>query len=371
MKISEIRSFCVDRYLLVRVYTDQGLIGNGEAGLWAHHGMVKVAIDELAEYFKGKNPLRIEHHYQVVSRQTHFAGAVINAALSAIDVALWDIMGKSSGMPVYQLLGGKTRDKIRVFENISGNTEDCRAEDAKKHVERGYTSLRMTPFFEGFEDKCASQIIDEAVRMVAVVREAIGYQIDLGLEIHRNLRIEEAITLARELEPFRILYYEDPLAPESVEALKIMTPNVRLPIATGERLYSLQQFKELIDGRLVSLIRPDLSLAGGFTQAKKIASVAEAAFVGVFPHLMGSAVNNSAFAHFAAVLPNYTHMESNLLPSYLDQIVDEQMPIEKGYRILTDRPGIGIEINEEVLGDFPQQKVKISGHFHADGSVAH
>lgn len=371
MKITEIRSFCVDRYLLVRVYTDKGLIGNGEAGLWAHHGIVKAALDELAEYFVGKDPLLIEHHFQVVSRYTHFSGAVISAAQSAIDVALWDILGKSVGMPVYQLLGGKTRDKIRVFENISGNTNYEKVEDAKKHVEQGYTSLRMTPFFEGFEFKCASQIIDEAVSMVADVRKGIGYQVDLGLEIHRNLRIEDAITLARELEPFRILYYEDPLAPESIEALKIMVPNVRLPIATGERFHSLQQFKELIDARLVSLIRPDLSLVGGFTQAKKIASVAEAAFVGVFPHLMGSSVNNSAFTHFASVLPNYTHMESNSLPSFLEPIIDEQMPIEKGYRVITDRPGIGIEINEDALSRFPQKKIEIDGCFHADGSVAH
>ena len=371
MKISEIRSFCVDRYLLIRVYTDKGLVGNGEAGLWAHHGIVKAAIDELAEYFIGKDPLHIQHHHQLVSRQTHFTGAVLGAALSAIDIALWDILGKSVSMPVYQLLGGKTRNKIKVFENISGNTENHIAADAKKHVESGYTSLRMTPFFDGFEGKCASQVIDDAVSMVDCVRTAIGYRVDLGVEIHRNLRIEEAIILARELEPYRILYYEDPLAPESIEALKNVAKNVRLPIATGERFYSLQQFKELVDARLVSLIRPDISLAGGFTQAKKIASVAEAAFVGVFPHLMGSPVNNSAFAHFAAGIPNYTHMEANLPPSYLEEIIDEQMPIEGGYRILTDRPGIGIEIKEEVLDRFPQRKVKISGHFHADGSVAH
>ncbi len=371
MKITEIRSFLVDRYLLVRVYTDAGLVGNGEAGLWAHHGVVKQAIDELAEYYIGKDPRLIEQHFQVVSRQTHFFGAVLNAALSAIDIALWDILGKSVELPVYQLLGGKCRDKIKVFNNIIGETLEARVASARGHVDNGYTSLRMTPFFSGFEEKTASDVVGDAVAMVAAVREAIGYGIDLGLEIHRNLRIEEAISLARELEPFRILYYEDPLAPESVEGLEIMARSVRLPIATGERFYSIYQFKDLIDRKVVSLIRPDVSLAGGFTQIKKIAAIAEAAFVGIFPHLMGSAVNNAAFAHFAAAIPNYVLMESNLMGVPLGDIVDAQMPIENGYRLVSDRPGIGVEINEEALSRFPQRKVPISGFFHADGSVAH
>jgi galactonate dehydratase len=149
-----------------------------------------------------------------------------------------------------------------------------------------------------------------------------------------------------------------------------MAKSVRLPIATGERFYSIQQFKDLIDRKVVSLIRPDVSLAGGFTQIKKIAAMAEAAFVGIFPHLMGSAINNAAFAHFAAAIPNYVLMESNLMAGTPD-IVDEQMPIENGYRIVSDRPGIGIEINEAALAKYPQKKVAISGFFHADGSVAH
>jgi galactonate dehydratase len=371
MKITEIRSFLVDRYLLVRVYTDAGIIGNGEAGLWAHHGVVKQAIDELAEYYVGKDPRQIEHHFQVVSRQTHFFGAVLSAAMSAIDIALWDILGKSVELPVYQLLGGKCRDKIKVFNNIIGETLEARVASARAHVDNGYSSLRMTPFFSGFEEKTSSDVVGDAVAMVSAVREGIGYGVDLGLEIHRNLRIEEAITLARELEPFRILYYEDPLAPESVEGLEIMARSVRLPIATGERFYSIQQFKDLIDRKLVSLIRPDVSLAGGFTQIKKIAAIAEAAFVGIFPHLMGSPVNNAAFAHFAAAIPNYVLMESNLPMGPGVGIVDIQMPVEGGYRIVSDRPGIGVEINEDALAKFPQKKIPISGFFHADGSVAH
>ncbi|MEC7281689.1 MAG: mandelate racemase/muconate lactonizing enzyme family protein, partial [Verrucomicrobiota bacterium] len=275
---------------------------------------------------------------------------------------------KSVDLPVYQLLGGKCRDRVKVFENVVGETLLERVNSARGHVADGYTSLRMTPFYSGFEQKPSSQVIDEAVAMVAGVREGIGYGIDLGLEIHRNLRIEEAITLARELEPYRILYYEDPLAPESVEGLEIMARSVRLPVATGERFHSIQQFKVLIDRKLVSLIRPDVSLVGGFTQIKKVAAIAESAFVGIFPHLMGSAVNNAAFTHFAVAIPNYVLMESNAAGA---AVVDDPMSIRDGYRIVSDRPGIGVEIDEDRIVQYAYKPVSITGHFHYDGSVAH
>ncbi len=158
MKITEIKPFLVDTYLLVRVYTDEGLIGNGEAGLWAHHRVVCETIRELSEYYVGKDPRLIEHHYQVVSRNTHFQGAVLSAAMSAIDVALWDILGKSVDLPVYQLLGGKCRDKVKVFANVTGGTVEQRVESALKNVERGYISLRMIPFSANFEQQTPTRV---------------------------------------------------------------------------------------------------------------------------------------------------------------------------------------------------------------------
>ncbi len=371
MKITEIRAFLVGRFLLVRVYTDEGIVGNGEAGLWAHHRMVKEALGELSDYYVGQDPLRIEHHYQVVSRAAHFMGAALSAALSAIDIALWDIMGKVLGVPVYQLLGGKCRDKVKLFENIAGDTAAKVRQSAQARLEQGFTSLRMTPFVSGFEQRTGTANISTAVELVAAAREVLGNEADLGLEIHRNLRPEEAIALATELEPFKILYYEDPLAPQSLEALEYVARHIDIPIATGERCYNIFQFKDLIDRKVVSLIRPDVSLAGGFTQVKKIAALAEAAFVGVFPHLMGSPVNNAAFAQLAAAIPNYTHTEHNALNGPMAEIVDEQLRVEGGYRLLTDRPGIGVEIVEAALAQYPYERWAIKGSFHADGSVAH
>ncbi len=137
MKITEIRTFLAGRFLLVRVYTDEGIVGNGEAGLWVHHGVVKEALGELSDYYVGKDPLRIEHHYQVVSRSAHFMGAAMSAAMSAIDIALWDVFGKAVGLPVYQLLGGKCRDKVKLFENIGGDTAAEVRESAQARVEQG------------------------------------------------------------------------------------------------------------------------------------------------------------------------------------------------------------------------------------------
>jgi len=181
---------------------------------------------------------------------------------------MWDILAKSVGKPVKALLGGKVRDKVRVFANVGGSSLEERAESARRQVQKGFTSLRTIPMFPDFEHETPTKVIKDAVAIVRAIREAVGDEIDLGLEIHRNLRPEQAILLAQELTPYRILYYEDPLPPESLSALRYIAPHVPLPIATGERFYNLYQFKELIDSQTVALVRPDLSLVGGFTQAK-------------------------------------------------------------------------------------------------------
>jgi galactonate dehydratase len=372
MKIERITPFLVDRSLLVRVYTDEGIVGTGEAGLWAHQKLVHGAIQELSEYYLGVDPRRIEHHYQVVSRNTHFMGSVLSAAMSAMDIAMWDILGKSVGLPVYQLLGGKCRDRLQVFAQVSGNTARERAESAIRYVEQGYTSLRTTPFTPGFEVQTSSSVIKNAVAIVRAIREAVGDEVDLGLEIHRNLRPDEAILLAGELAPYRILYYEDPLAPQSIEALEYVARHVDIPIATGERFYSMYQFRELINSGTVSLVRPDLSLAGGFTQVTKIAALAEASFVGIFPHLMGSPVNIAAYTQFGASIPNYVLQESlNMDRHPLNEIVDEPLRLERGHVIVPDRPGIGVDLVESKLASFPPRPVQITGSYRVDGSVAH
>jgi len=371
MKITRIQPFLVGRCLLVRVYTDAGIVGTGEAGLWAHHRWVYEAIQDLAEYYVGQDPRRIEHHAQVISRQTHFMGSVLNAAISAMDIALWDILARSVDLPIYQLLGGKVRDKAKVFANVVGDTLDARAESARKEVARGFHSLRTTPFFSNWAEQNASQRIKTAVEIVAAIRAAIGDEVDLGLEIHRNLPPEEAVVLGNELLPYRILYYEDPLAPESVEALKYVARHVDIPLAFGERNYSLYQFRELINSGAVSWIRPDLSLVGGYTQARKIAGMAEASFVSLFPHLMGSPVNIAAFVQFDAATPNVVLHESlNVDDTPLNEILEQPLTLQDGYILVPDGPGIGVELREDKLAQFPFEPRTIQGRFRADGAMS-
>lgn len=369
MKITRVVPILVDRCLLVRVYTDEGLVGLGEAGLWAQHRLVYEAITDLADYFVGQDPTRIEHHYQAVTRDTHFAGAPLSAALSAIDIALWDLLGKATGRPVHQLLGGQVRHQVRVFANVVGDTLEARAESARDQVARGFTSLRTIPFFPGWEAQTPSRYLGDAIAIMRTVREAVGEAIDLGLDVHRNLDPNEAIVFAREIAPLRILYIEDPVAPESLEGLRYAARHIDIPIANGERCHTLFQFKDLLDTGTCALIRPDLSLAGGFTQCRKIAALAEAAFVGIFPHLMGSPVNLAAYAQFGAAIPNYVLMESGT--TNLNAIVDAPLVPEGGYVAVPDRPGIGVELLDDALPHFPHRPHRIAPALRADGAVAH
>lgn len=369
MKITHVTPYLVDRCLVVQVATDEGLTGLGEAGLWAQHRLVYEAINDLADYYVGRDPGLIEHHYQAITRDTHFSGAALSAALSAIDIALWDILGQSVGKSVAALLGGQVRERVRVFANVGGDTVEERAQQARAAVEAGYTALRTLPFLPGWEKQTATHYIGTALQITAAIRDAVGNNIDLGLEIHRNLDPGEAIILANELHPYRIHYYEDPVAPESLTALRYVFNNCNLPIATGERCHTLYQFKDLLDTGTVSMIRTDLSLAGGFTQCKKIAALAEAAFVGIFPHLMGSYVNLAAYTQFAAAIPNYMLMEGQA--SILPELVDEPLQVVNGYITVPDRPGIGVKLQLDQLDKFPPRPHRIAPALRADGAVAH
>jgi galactonate dehydratase len=371
MKIERITPFLVDRCLLVRVYTDSGIVGTGEAGLWSAHRLVCEAVRDLSEYFVGQDAGRIEHHFQTVTRDTHFQGAPLHAALSAIDIALWDILGRSVGKPVHELLGGRCRDRVKVFANVVGTTPDEMAESARQRVAEGYSSLRVVPFPPGFERRPSTKVISDAVRIVEAIRKAIGWEIDFGVELHRNFSKNEVVVFGNAVLPCRLLYLEDPLPSEYVEGLRYVADHVDIPLAAGERSDSLFQFKQILDTDAVSFIRPDLSLAGGYTQVKKIAALAEAAGVGIFPHLMGSPVNIAAFVQLDAAIPNYFLHEAHTTADVLNDILEAPLERVDGHVEVPTRPGIGVDIREEMLARFPYRPHTIRGAFHADGSVAH
>jgi galactonate dehydratase len=245
------------------------------------------------------------------------------------------------------------------------------ARSACTNVEQGYTSLRVIPFFHGFEQLPSTRAVSTAVDIVRAIREAVGYEVDLGVEIHRNLTKAEVVQFGNAVLPYRLLYIEDPLAPESTDSLRYVAEHVNVPLAAGERSYNLYQFKEIIDTGAVALVRTDLSLAGGFTQVKKIAALAESAFIGIFPHLMGSSVNMAAYVQLDAAIPNYVLQESHTTADVLNEILEEPLDRAGGYVIVPDRPGIGVELREDRLARFPYRPHTITGWFREDGSVAH
>ncbi len=369
MKITGIEPRLIDRCVIVRVQTDEGLVGLGEAGLWAYPRLVFEAVKDLAAYFVGKDAGTIEHHFQAVTRDTHFTGPILYAALSAIDVALWDILGQATGKPIHALLGGACRNKVKVFANITGDSVAEHAERARAAIAAGYTSVRTMPFLPDWEKQTASRYIGSAIEITSAVREAVGPDVDLGVEIHRNLSPDEAVILGRALEPLRLLYYEDPVPPESLDALRYVAQHVDIPVAFGERSHSLTQFKALLDTEAVSMIRPDVSLAGGLTQCRKIAAYAEASFVGIFPHLMGSPVNVAAFVHFAASIPNFVVMESPA--PLLSDLIETPWVVEGGYLSVRDEPGLGVRLREDALERHPYNPHRVQPATRADASVAH
>jgi len=378
MKITSVEPYPVDRYLFVKIHTDEGITGIGEAGSWGHLEAAEAALTQkFAPYLVGKDPLTIEHHWQNMYRSSHFRGAAIMGALSAVDIALWDIAGKHFGVPVYQLLGGKVRDKARVYYHVFGNTRETLVSGIKDAREQGFTAVgHLTPFLdearsEPYYKSHVSKMRD-AIDAVRLYREAAGEDVDLCIEIHRRLTPAEAIVLANGIEEFHPYFYEDPILPENYDAMAEVARNIRIPIATGERFQTMHEFAALLRRDAVQYIRPDVCLAGGITHTKKIAALAEANYVGVVPHNPLGPVSTAACLQIAACIPNFALQEYPIGEHEFPKnvMVKEPIPVEDGFLIIPDAPGIGIELMEDAQEKAPPRKYgQINARLHKDGSV--
>ena len=380
MRIEGIESFVVEsppeqrspyRWLVIKVHTDKGIVGVGESG---YHGLpdaALAAIEAQKRYLVGQDPFKIEHHFQYLYRFAHFRGAAITASLSAIDIALWDILGKALDMPVYQLLGGKCRDKVRLYIHIRGDTLDELAKDAQRAVKEGFTVLRFSPFSEKFYDLSYSGLIEDAVKHVAAVREAVGFGVDICIDAHRRLTPAEAVVLGGELERFRLMFYEDPIRPDSVQSMAEVARKVKVPIATGERLETMYDFRELLQAGACQYVRPDVCLCGGITQTKKIAAIAESFNAGVIPHNPLSPVSTAACVQIDACIPNFIVQEytgENEPPKNV--MVKKPLVLDNGYLVVPDAPGIGIELNDDFFKSHRTTPRPFTTPIRQDGSVA-
>lgn len=376
MKITEIKTIYVDRYLFVQVKTDEGISGLGESGAWGYLEASGAAVETFKRYLIGQDPLRIEHHWQYMYRWTHFRGAAIMGAISAIDIALWDIMGKYFGVPCYQLMGGKTRDKARVYYHVFGDTKEKLIQGCIDAKNQGFTAVgHLTPFLDESHDvpffKTHVDKMRDAIETVGRYREAVGKDVDLCVEIHRRLAPAEAIVLARGIEEFHPFFYEDPILPDNFDAMALVAQNIHIPIATGERIHTIYEFEALLRRGAVQYVRPDVCLAGGLTHSKKIAALAEAHHVGVVPHNPLSPVSTAACIQLAACIPNFALQEYPLGEGEppKSEIVKSALRLENGFLIIPDAPGIGIELAEDAAERHPYKPRTVHTRLHVDGSV--
>lgn len=367
------------RWLFLKIETDEGIVGWGEPVIEGKAATVKACVEELMESLIGKDPLRIEDHWNMMYRSGFYRGGpIIMSAIAGIDQALWDIKGKYFNAPVYQLLGGACRDSIKVYSWIGGDRPSDVGAAAKKVVEVGFTAVKMNGT-EELQYVDSYEKIDQVLERIAAVREAVGQYVGIGIDFHGRVHKPMAKILAKELEQFRPMFIEEPVLSENNEALKEIAQHTSIPIATGERMFSRWDFKSLLSDGYVDIIQPDLSHAGGITECKKIASMAEAYDVALAPHCplgpiaLAACLQVDATAHNAFIQEQSLGIHYNQGSDLMDYIVDKSVfEYKDGYVSIPQGPGLGIEINEE----FVRKQAEISHNWknpvwrHKDGSIA-
>ncbi|MXY28481.1 galactonate dehydratase, partial [Candidatus Poribacteria bacterium] len=366
------------RSRLVKITTVTGIIGWGETTLEGKPKSTCAAVEELADYFIGKDPLRIEHHWQHVYRSAFFRGGnILMSALSGIDQALWDIAGKYHDVPTYQLLGGAVRDRIRVYAHwgIGSLTDEGKAA-AKARLEflqekGGYTAFKTGPGgkWRGHEPPA---VIDEFVERAYLMREWVGPDVELAFDFHGKMTPALAIEICHELKGMRPMFVEEPIPQENVDALKLISDHVPFPIATGERLLTRWGFREIFEKQVVAYLQPDTSHAGGITELKKIANMAEVYYMHIAPHCAIGPVAFSASLHVDAVVPNFL-IQEQIDAGLGDGLFTEEWQVTDGHIELPTKPGLGFEINtqeaEQTLDTYTEE---LGGEYYydTDGSVA-
>ena len=371
-KIEKIETILWDRWLLLKVHCEDGTFGIGEAGVHGWQRPTETMIKVCEPYLIGQDPGRIEHHFQFLYRNSHFMGSVINGALSAIDIALWDIKGKRFEVPIYELMGGKTRDKVRCYIHVNGATPDELADDAKKAVGDGFTAVRFSAFGPNFWlHEAHSELVNGAVRRVSAVREAVGPDIDVCVEIHREMNPSESIALGRQLEPLHPFFYEDPMLPDSPALMADIKQLCNLPIATGERFTTIFEYQQLLESRACAYVRPDVCLCGGLSGSKKVAAMAEAHHIKVIPHNPLSPVSTAACVQLDACIPNFALQEyTGESEPPKSELLVKPLRLEKGYLLVPEGPGLGIELNDEAISKYPIKDKVLETPIASDGSVA-
>ncbi len=334
------------RWLFLKVLTDEGISGYGEPILEGKAQTVEAAVREFFRYLEGKDPRKIEHHWQAMYRWAFYRGGpIMMSAISGIEQAMWDILGKHLDQPVYQLLGGPVREKIRFYSGIGGgDPEQCVAE-AKKKLDLSFDAVKMAPF-EATRISEKPGVLKEGVDKVAAVRSAVGDGVDIAIDCHGRLSPAMARAAAKGLEPLSPMFLEEPCLPENPKALALVARSTTIPVATGERLFTRWGFREVLERQAAAILQPDLCHCGGIMEGRKIAAMAETYYVGVAPHNPLGPISTAACLQLDACTPNFLIQEQGSLgEGYLKR----PFKIEKGYVRLPTGPGLGIEIDEDLI----------------------
>lgn len=376
MRITEVRTFEMwgepRNWVFVKVLTDEGIYGWGEGTLEGKEKTIHAAIAQLGQSLIGKDPGASEHHWSALYRHGFWRGDVVfNSALAALDQALWDIRGKIAGLPVYKLLGGPTRDRIRLYTHVGIYNPNLMIEDAQRDLEDGFTAVK-TGAWAGDTALPEHQAIRAFADRVGRLREAVGPDVEIMIDNHGRSRPSTAVRLMQALEPYRLYWLEEPTQPDDLEGLTALRQaGASMDLATGERLYSKWDFRPLLEKRLVDVIQPDLCHAGGITECKKIAAMAEAYYVQVAPHSPQGPVSTAACAHLGMSIPNFQILEFVRSEPWRSRVLKEPWAVERGHLVVPDRPGLGVDLDEEVIASSPPRAVGVPlGAWFADGSVA-
>ncbi|WP_220195554.1 galactonate dehydratase [Ktedonospora formicarum] len=361
MKITAFECFKVPpRWLFLKITTDEGICGWGEPIVEGHAGAVEVAVQEAAEYLIGQDPTRIEDIWQTLYRARFYRGGpVLMSAIAGIDQALWDIKGKAHNLPIYEFFGGRVREKVRVYSWVGGDSPNEVASAARQRMESGFTAIKMNAtsqshYVDSFDK------VEEVLARVGSIREALGSALGsafgIAIDFHGRVHKSMAKVLARELEQFHPLFIEEPVLPENNEALKEIAHYTTIPIATGERLYSRWDFKQLLHDGVVDIIQPDLSHAGGISECRKIATMAEAYDVSVAFHCplgpiaLASCLQLDACTHNVLIQEQSLNIHYHQNGDLLDYLQDPNVfAYQDGHVNVPSGPGLGIQINEEAV----------------------
>ena len=383
MKITDLKIYVVNAgwrdWVFVKLFTDGGLTGVGEASLEGQEQMVVAALQGIKSYLLGKSPFDIENHWRALYHGNFWRGVTLLSAIGGVEQALWDIVGQACQMPVYNLLGGRCRDRVRCYTHISeatsGHSIAQRAEEAAQAVAEGWTALKWDPLPPNFLTLGAAGI-GFVVEQLRAVREAVGDDVDLLVEIHGRLDPGTAIHLAHEIEPFRPFFMEEPVPPDSLDALAKVAGQVRIPLATGERITTKYGYWPLLEQQLVAYIQPDVIHVGGLLECKKIAAMAEARYVSVAPHNQNGPVATAATLHLVSNLPNFAIQEMpaddyRWAARWRDEFLVDPTPVQvkAGYLEVPTAPGLGIDLDEEAIARYPPVVRDWGVSFQAENAI--